>query len=87
MPIDPRQAEWTPVTEAVHAVAHCLRPGSTAGDFVADLMAQAVWVRDWWADRNTKAPGARHLASLNRLPNILNCEIRPCQLYTVFAAR
>ena len=53
------QAEWTPVTEAVQGVAHCLRPGTTAGDFVADLMAQAVWVRNWWADRNAKAvPGA-----------------------------
>ncbi len=53
------QSEWTPVTDAVHSVAHCLRPGTTAGDFVADLMAQAVWVRNWWADRNAKAaPGA-----------------------------
>ena len=30
------------MTDAVHSVAHCLRPGTTAGDFVADLMAQAL---------------------------------------------
>ena len=55
------QTEWTAVTDAVHGIAHCLRSGTTAGDFVADLMTQAVWVRNWWADRNAKAvPGAAH---------------------------
>ena len=48
-------AEWTSVTNAVHSIAQCLRPGVTAGDFVADLMKHAVWVRNWWADRNAKA--------------------------------
>ena len=44
------------MTDAVHSVAHCLRPDTTALDFVADLMKQAVWVRDWWAGRH---PGAK----------------------------
>ncbi len=54
------------MTDAVHSVAHCLRPGTTADDFVTDLMAQAVWVRNWWADRNAKAALGAPLVNFTR---------------------